>query len=264
MKTIVAVAIAALTLLGLQGARAGGINDNATGGYWGADGHGRGDVIGTSLYDIGGATITRAANALTITITTNFAGHAGVEPGAATGGIGYGDIFLAKTWNPFGADLNHTADNASNGTLWSYGLSLNNRFSNTGGTFKVYKLNGVTNAANIANSETFITCGSNCIFRDGQATAVKTASSTVADTKISGTWSVVADQKLQFQFDMSNSNDLLSFKSFAMHWGETCQNDVIEGATSVVSSPGSIPLVALGLGTMLLLRRRQANLAAPS
>lgn len=264
MKKIITVAIALLTLLGLQGAHAGGINDNATGGYWGADGHGRGDIIGSSLYDISGATIMRAANVLTITITTNFAGHAGVEPGLAAGGIGYGDVFLAKTWNPFGTDLHHTLDKASNGTLWSYGLSLDNRISKTGGSFEVYKLNGATNADNIANSESFINCGSSCIFRDGQATAVKTSSSTVVDTKISGTWSVVADEKLKFEFDMSSSNDLLSFKSFAMHWGETCQNDVIEGATSVVSAPGSIPLVALGLGAMLLLRRRQAGIAALS
>jgi hypothetical protein len=39
--------------------------------------------------------------------------------------------------------------------------------------------------------------------------------------------------------------------------GETCQNDVIEGATSVVPEPGAIPLAMLGLGAMLAIRRRK-------
>jgi hypothetical protein len=43
----------------------------------------------------------------------------------------------------------------------------------------------------------------------------------------------------------TSSSELLNFTSFAMHWGETCQNDVIEGATSVVSAPASIALGAL-------------------
>jgi MYXO-CTERM domain-containing protein len=195
-----------------------------------------------------------------VTIATNFAGHAGAEPGSAPGGIGYGDVFLSKIWNPFGTDSHHTSDNAANGTLWNYGLSLDNRWSNTGGDFKLYQLNGATNAANIYNSEKFMTCalGSACYYRDGQATAVKRDSGTVLNTGITGKWTVTANQELRFTINIA-STDLVNFSSFAMHWGETCQNDVIEGAVSMVSTPGSVPLMALGLGALLLLRRRQSG-----
>jgi hypothetical protein len=267
MKKIFTVACAVWALLAMPGAQAGGISDSGAGAYWGADGHGKTDVIGDSTYDISGATITRIANVLTITIATNFAGHAGAEEAlVGHGGIGYGDVFLAKAWNPFGSDVNHASDSAINGTLWSYGLSLDKRWSNTGGTFKVYSLGGTTNAASILNSDSFISCGSNCLYRNGQATAVDTSGTSKASaTAMSGTWTVLADSQLQFKLDLTGSNsDLLNFSSFAMHWGETCQNDVIEGVTSVVSAPGSIPLLALGLGTMLLLRRRQAGLPAKS
>jgi hypothetical protein len=264
INKIITVACALWAVIAMSGAQAGGISDTGAGAYWGADGHGKTDVIGASTYDISGATITRIANVLTITIATNFAGHAGAEAAlVGHGGIGYGDVFLAKAWNPFDKnDVNHASDNALNGTLWSYGLSLDNRLSNTGGTFKVYALGGTTNAASILNSDSFISCGTNCQFRNGQATAVDTSSTSKATlTTMSGNWTVT-DNQLKFTLNLTGNSDLLNFTSFAMHWGETCQNDVIEGVTSVVSAPGSIPLLALGLGTMLLLRRRQAGLPA--
>ena len=67
--------------------------------------------------------------------------------------------------------------------------------------------------------------------------------------------------RLEFKLDMTGT-DLINFNSFALHWGETCQDDVIEGATSVVSAPGGIPPVMFGLGAMVF--RRQAGLAALS
>jgi hypothetical protein len=257
MNNLLRVTFALLTLLAAHGAHAGSISDVGVNAYWGADNHGYGDVIGNSTYDISGATITRVGSVLTVTIATNFAGHAGSDPAQAAKGIGYGDVFLAQTWNPFGADANHINDKASNGTKWTYGLSLDNRWSNTGGTFKVYKLNGATNSANIINSETFMSCttGVNCYYRDGQATAVNTASGSVQDLALTGQWSVTADQQLKFTFDMKNT-DLMNFASFAMHWGETCQNDVVEGLVKL-PEPGSISLAMLGLGTMVALRRRK-------
>lgn len=139
--------------------------------------------------DINGATTTRVGSLLTVMIATNFAGHAGSDAEAAPGGIGYGDVFLANAWNPFGTDANHNNDKASNGPLWSYGLSLDNRWSDTGGTFKLYQLKGSTNAANILNSDSFITCqiGTQWYYRNGQTTAVNTAATTnVNDTGLVG------------------------------------------------------------------------------
>ncbi|WP_143745798.1 VPLPA-CTERM sorting domain-containing protein [Massilia sp. KIM] len=265
MKPLLTSALAALSLLAAQAAHAGDISDSAVDGYWGGNDHGSGDVIGGSVYDIKGANITRVGDVLTIVISTNFAGHAGVAPNMASGGIGYGDLFLAEKWNPFGTDVHHAKDNASNGTLWEYGFALDNRFSNTGGTFKLYELNGATNAQNIRNTESFMSCklGVDCTYREGQATGVKTSSSTVSNTGLVGTWKVLADQSLTFSINIANSG-LANYSTLAMHWGETCQNDVIEGMTSLgkgVPLPGSLPLLAAGLGGMLLVRRRMA--AAP-
>lgn len=257
MKTILALLLSTSAMLAGTSATAGGISDAGVNAYWGADGHGYGDVIGDSTYDISGATITRVNSVLTVAIATNFAGHAGVEPGVAPGGIGYGDLFLAQNWNPFGSDAHHTTDNAANGTKWSYGFSLDNRLSNTGGTFRLYQLNGASNSANLLTSDSFITCApGNCSYRNGQATAVNTAASSVRDTGLLGSWTVTAGQELRFTINLANS-ELLNFTSFAMHWGETCQNDVIEGVVSMVPTPGTLPLMVLGGAALLMLRRRR-------
>jgi hypothetical protein len=255
--------VAAFVLLAMNSALAAEISDVGTKAYWGSNDHAYQDVIGSSTYDISGATITRVGNVLTITIATNFAGHSGAEPGSAPGGIAYGDVFLAQAWNPAGSaatDPHHLTDNAANGTLWSYGFSLDNRFSNTGGAFTLYKLNGKTNAEDIKTTNAFMSCaiGTACYYRDGQAAAVNTTASASKNTGLTGTWSVIADKSLSFKIDIGSS-DLLQYSSFAMHWGETCGNDVIEGIVSNVPAPGTVPLVALALGSMLLLRRRQSG-----
>jgi hypothetical protein len=259
MNNLLRLVFALLTLLATHCAQAGSISDIGVNAYYGADNHGYGDVIGNSSYDISGATIARAGSVLTVTIATSFAGHAGSDPAQAAKGIGYGDVFLAQTWNPFGSDAHHINDKASNGTQWSYSQSLDNRWSNTGGTFKLYKLNGATNASNLVNSETFMSCtnGVTCNYRDGQAAAVNTASGSVQDLGLTGQWSVSADQQVKFTFDMKNT-DLINFSSFAMHWGETAQNDVIEGFVKL-PEPGGIALLTLGMGAMLVMRRRKKN-----
>jgi hypothetical protein len=260
MKKLYSVVFAALAMLAVHGAQAGGITDIGNTAYWGGNDHGIGDVIGASTYDIQGATITRVGTVLTITIATNFAGHAGADSWSTPKGIGYGDVFLANAWNPAGTDAHHLSDNAANGTKWSYGFSLDNRWSNNSAdnTFKLYKLNGTSNAANILNSGSFMQCGTQCTYRDGQATAVKTVNNAanVEWTGLTGKYSITANKELKFTINVA-STDLVNFASFAMHWGETCQNDVIEGVTSVVPAPGSLPLLGLGLGAMLVLRRRQ-------
>jgi hypothetical protein len=267
MKNLSCIVLAALAMLAVHGVQAGGITDIGNTAYWGGNDHGIGDVIGASTYDIQGATIARVGTVLTITIATSFAGHAGADSWAAPKGIGYGDVFLANAWNPAGTDAHHLTDNAATGTKWQYGFSLDNRWSNAsdGNTFKLYKLNGATNSANILNSGSFMQCTTQCVYRDGQATAVKTYmnSANVNFTGLTGKYSITANKDLKFTLDVA-STDLLNFGSFAMHWGETCQNDVIEGATGVVAAPGSLPLLGLGLGAMLMLRRRQHGMPARS
>lgn len=256
MKSLFRVFCLAGVLAAAPGAHAGGISDTGTNAYWGADGHGYNDVIGSSLYDIKGAKIERVGDVLYVTVKTSFAGNAGSQASQTLNnkGIGYGDVFLSETWNPFGADAHHSADKASNGTNWSYGFSLDNRWSNTGGSFKLYELNG-TNSQDIQNSETYMKSSST--FRNGQAVSVNTASSTVQNTTLTGTWTVLANYELRFSINAANT-DLINFSSFAMHWGETCQNDVVEGLVGM-PLPNSLPLLGVGLGAMLLLRRRQTG-----
>ncbi len=257
MKKLFSGAVAAMAMLVLPAVHAGTITDT----YWGSKAGTYGDVIeaaGTNTYDISGATIARATTVLTVTISTNFAGKAGSDAWGSgkTQSIGYGDLFLASAWTPAGTDANHITDNAATGTDWAYGLSLDNRWSNTGGNFKVYSLPS-GNASNILTTNSFLS-GSGYTYREGQAAAVDTSSaSNAVDTGFSGKWTVDAKAgTVTFVFDMAGT-DMIKFSSFAMHWGETCGNDVIEGITRVVPAPGTVPLLALGLGMMIVLRRRR-------
>jgi hypothetical protein len=248
--------LVALSLIASASASAGTITDT----YWGGDHKGYGDVIGRKLFDIQSADASLGGGLLSVRIKTNFAGHAGVDTWAAPKGIAYGDLFLANEWNPFGTDKNHAKDQASNGTKWNYGLSLDNRWSNTGGSFTLYELNGATNSSDILNSESFMSCakGKTCYFRDGQATAVKTNSASVRNTGLTGKWTVTADSDLLFEIDVRGTA-LANAGQLALHWGETCQNDVIEGVIDV-PEPAGLALFGLGLG-LVALRRRQGKAA---
>jgi hypothetical protein len=265
------LAVSAAIILGAGQGWAATITDSGTTAYYGYDNAGAADVIGGSTYDISKATITRAGSVLTVTINTSFAGKAGVNPtwgkDALTGktgkGIGYGDVFLSDTWNAAGTSTNHYAtDDATKGTVWDYGFALDNRWSNTGGTFKLYSLNGAKNSDNILNSNSYINC-TNCNYRENEETAVNTKSATVKDTTLSGKWAV-STGALTFTINLSGS-ELMDYSSFAMHWGETCQNDVLEGLAKGVHIPlpGTAALLFLGLGALGAARRRRGPAALP-
>ena len=107
------------------------ISDN----YIGADAHGYGDVIGDeAIFEIFGAEVSRSGSDLHVNIITNFAGHAGVFSCFTPDGdgIGYGDLFLSTSWDPEGTEP-YYVDDHSNGTLWTYGFSLDDRWNDNGG-----------------------------------------------------------------------------------------------------------------------------------
>ena len=264
MKKLFWVASALLAVLTAPNVRAGEIIDAGARAFWGADVNGNpadnSDLIGDSIYEIEGATIVRVGSVLTLTIFTNFAGHAGVAPATTTDGkgVGYGDVFLKNVWNPAGGGQHYSGDNAANSTLWSYGLGLgDNRWNNDGGQFTLYKLVGNSNAKNINNSESVMKNCSGCDYRSGQEVSVKATGNNVKNTGLTGNWSIIDDQQIKFTINVAGT-DLMNFAGFAMHWGETNQNDVIEGFTAV-PEPAGIALLMLGLGGMAFMRRRRAQ-----
>ena len=103
-----------------------------------------------------------------------------------------------------------------------------------------------------------MTCalGRQCYYRDGQATAVNTASNSVRNTGLTGTWTVAHNSALLFNIDIGGTA-LAGFGDIALHWGQTCQNDVIEGFTDV-PEPATPALIGLALIGLAL--RRKAGL----
>lgn len=231
------------------------ITDN----YIGGDDHGYGDVIGgISNFEINSMDVSLSGTVLTVSIDTTFAGKAGtIAPGLTNGlGIGYGDLFLSSQWTPNGTEADqYINDNAATGTVWTYGFSLDDRFR-TGlgmGAGTLYSLNSADNDADALLAEDFLTGGA---FRNGQEVAVDTASSGVQALTNAASWNVTANS-VDFTIDLANTA-LLSGGEIALHWGFTCQNDVIEGiGVSAVPIPPALWLFATGLIGLVGVSRRK-------
>jgi len=229
--------------------------------YIGANHHGYGDVIGsTSNFQINFMDVEINGSMLTVSINTTFAGKGdnGLFSGSTFGhtGIGYGDLFLSNAWTPNGSP-NYEADDASNGTVWSHGFSLDNRFMNEleNGTGTLYSLGSADNHTDIKMSDDFLSAG---YFRNGQEVAVDRSSLGVSALANSGSWDIT-DNTVDFEIDLAGTG-LLSGSELALRWEFTCANDVIEGAVDVssVPVPAAVWLFGSGLiGLVAVARRKQ-------
>lgn len=222
--------------------------------YVGADNHSLGDVIGNKdLFDIFDATVELNGNMLSIDIHTNFANNGlGTFTGYTTSenGIGYGDLFLSSSWDPYGS-APYEGDNSLNGTTWSYGFALDNRWWDgvdiaKGGSGKLYSLS----SGNILLSDDFMT---GATYRNGQEVAVDTNDLTPGNT---GSWSIDSTNNIvSFLVDISGT-DLLIGDEIAFHWGMTCANDVIEGSAPV-PEPATMLLFGSGLIGLAMIGRKK-------
>jgi len=212
--------------------------------YIGGNHHGYGDVIGSvSNFQINHMDVEIEGTVLMVSIDTTFAGKGddGLFSGYTFGntGIGYGDLFLSKQWMPYG-EPNHASDDADNGTVWSHGFSLDDRFMNESetGSGVLYSLNGADNQSNIRMSEEFLSSGH---FRNNQEVAVDRDSFTTAALENSGVWSST-DSIVNFEIDLAGTG-LLDGSELALRWGFTCANDVIEGRHMIDHAP-AVPVPA--------------------
>lgn len=236
------------------------VNDN----YWGNPAGSYGDVIGSdSIFNIHGIDLSLTGTTLTVDIFTNFAGEADYGHYGSThgpnltnrelsgygNGIGYGDLFLATSWNPYGT-APYAGDDNSNGTVWEYGFALDNRWAENGGQGTLYQLNG-TNNENANLAEDYLSGG---FYRTKQEVGVDTDSQTVSSTNINGNW-YVFDDFIRMEFDIAGT-DLEGADEIALHWAMTCGNDTMEGSWTV-PEPSTLSLMGLSLLVIGFIGRRK-------
>lgn len=253
------------------------VNDfDGNSGYIGADATGingtyYGDVVGNdSDFDISSMVVNQNGTQFDFTINTAFAGKSGKLFNNLTvggTGIGYGDLFLANNWSPNG-NSPYLQDDAATGTDWTWGLILNDRFNNDGGTVSLARLPGSNlDSALLSDDLMSGNPGQYSEWRYGQEVIVDTSTSARENGDVElifsegglGSWSLGQNQ-LNISFDLGQT-DLLNGDTLAFHWGMTCANDVIEGEVDLkkVPEPGTIGLASLALVAMFIMRRRSKS-----
>ena len=231
-------------------------------GYVGGDDNGYGDVISSAsnynTFNITSMDVERSGNILSVSINTGFSGKGNdhLFNGLTNGqGIGYGDLFLSSTWNPSGTAPYYNDDN-TNGTIWTYGFSLEDRWMDEAlinGSGTLYELKSGNNDADALLSDDFISAPT---FRNGQEVAVDISSSGVEEVLgNNSSWSLTTG-KINFLIDLTGT-DLISSNTIALHWGMTCANDTIEGEYSV-PEPAILGLLAMGLIGIGISKRKNA------
>ncbi len=217
-------------------AQAGVITDN----YIGADRHNYTDVIGDSdKFDVLSAEVSKNGTLLTVDIYTTFTDNVGAYWWLTRNwqGIGLGDLFLSTEWNPYGSDVDgYQYDDARNGTKWSYGFSINNRYTKYGqsGSGVLYQLNGATNDSNALLSQDYM--GRGAVFRNGQEVTVDRSANVSAIA--AGDWFINNQEQLfSMTFDVAGTA-LENAEQIGLHWSMLCGNDVIEG---LVDMPRQVP-----------------------
>ena len=227
-----------------------------------SDGSSYGDVIGDpNNFQINYMDVSISGNILSVSIDTTFGGKGddGLFSGVTSGmGIGYGDLFLSSSWTPC---LNTTCsepyatDDHDNGTIWTYGFSLDNRWGVEGTTHDgtLYELKSGNNDADALLSDDFLTTN-DFYYRNGQEIAVDTNTGNV-EAVGSGTWSTTAN-KVNFEIDLTGTA-LATSDKIALHWGMTCGNDTIEGEFVRTPEPTILGLLGLGILGMSLSRRKK-------
>jgi len=258
-KAVIIISGVAL-LLAASSAQSAIIMDN----YIGANDHGYGDVVGNvNNFQINSMNVEISGTILTVSVDTTFAGKGdnGLFRNSTFGrkGVGYGDLFLSNTWTPSGdGSHNYINDDSSNGTVWSYGFSLDDRWmnENDNGTGTLYSLNAGLNSANINMSDSFLSRG---YFRNNQEVAVDRDSLSTSALGNAGSWGITGNT-VDFTIDLAGTN-LLDGSELALRWEFTCANDVIEGAVAVPSVPVPAAVWLFGSGLIGLVgfaRRRKS------